>query len=163
VVLRSTDHTLPQQKPLEAVRAEVVAAWEKQRGVELARAAAADAVKRLAAGESWAAVAKSLGQAASAPKFVSRSDQEVPYEVRTFSFSAPKPKDKPTYESVSLPNGDAAVYALSQVREDPSTEGPKDADLRQQYAARIASGESQSYAAGARAAATITLNPQAID
>jgi peptidyl-prolyl cis-trans isomerase D len=163
VVLHSTDHTLPQQKPLEAVRAIVVAAWKKQRGVELAKAAAADAVKRLAAGESWDAVAKGLGQAATAPKFVSRSDQEVPYEVRTFSFSAPKPKDKPTYESVSLPNGDIAVYALSQVREDPSTEGPKDADLRQQFAARIASGESQSYAAGARAAATITLNPQAID
>ena len=61
VVLRATDHKLPQQKPLDAVRTEVVAAWKKQRGVELAAAAAADAVKRLTAGESWDAVAKSAG------------------------------------------------------------------------------------------------------
>src|SRR5580692_8045779 len=68
VVLRATDHKLPQQKPLEAVRTEVLAAWKKQRGVELAQAAARDAVKRLNAGESWDAVVKSLGVPAQAPK-----------------------------------------------------------------------------------------------
>ncbi len=66
VVLRATDHKLPQQKPLEAVRTEVIAAWKKQRGVELAAAAAADAVKRLTAGESWDSVAKALGVSAAA-------------------------------------------------------------------------------------------------
>jgi hypothetical protein len=35
--------------------------------------------------------------------------------------------------------------------------------MRQQYAAQIASGEAQSYAAGARADAKITLNPKAIE
>ena len=80
VVLKATDHKLPQQKPLEAVRTEVVAAWKKQRGVELAQLAAADAVKRLNAGESFDAVAKSLGRAAQAPKFVARADQDVPME-----------------------------------------------------------------------------------
>jgi peptidyl-prolyl cis-trans isomerase D len=64
VVLRATDHKLPQQKPLDQVRDLVVSAWKKQRGVELAGAAAADAVKRLTAGESWDAVAKSAGPAA---------------------------------------------------------------------------------------------------
>src|ERR1700674_1285714 len=83
VVLRATDHKLPQQKPLEAVRTEVVAAWKKQRGVELAAAAAADAAKRLNAGESWDAVAKSLGVTAQAPKFIARSDQDMPIEIRT--------------------------------------------------------------------------------
>ncbi len=90
VVLRATDHKLPQQKPLEAVRTEVVAAWKKQRGVELAAAAAADAVKRLTAGESWDAVAKSLNAPAMAPKFVARADQEVPMEVRTTAFGEPQ-------------------------------------------------------------------------
>ena len=61
VVLHATDHVLPQQKPLEAVRAEVVAAWKKQRGAEVAARAAAEAVKRLTAGEPWDSVAKSLG------------------------------------------------------------------------------------------------------
>ena len=164
VVLRATDHKLPQQKPLEAVRTDVVAAWKKQRGVELAAAAAADASKRLKAGESWDAVAKSLGVSAQAPKFVARSDQDVPIEIRTTAFRAPKPAQKPIYENLSLAGGDAAVLALSAVREDPDAAKSKDEDAtRRQYAAEIASSEAQSYAAGARADAKVTLNPKAID
>jgi peptidyl-prolyl cis-trans isomerase D len=163
VVLRATDHKVPQQKPLEAVRTEVVAEWKKQRGVELAAAAAADAAKRLNAGESWDAVAKSLGVSAQAPKFIARSDQDVPIEIRTTAFRAPKPAQKSIYENVSLAGGDAAVLAFSAVREDPDPAKSKDADIRQQYAAQIASSEAQSYAAAARADAKVTLNPKAMD
>ena len=163
VVLRATDHKVPQQKPLEAVRTEVVAAWKKQRGVELAAAAAADAAKRLNAGESWDAVAKSLGVSAQAPKFIARSDQDVPIEIRTTAFRAPKPAQKSIYENVSLAGGDAAVLAVSAVREDPDPAKSNDADIRQQYAAQIASSEAQSYAAAARADAKVTLNPKAMD
>jgi peptidyl-prolyl cis-trans isomerase D len=163
VVLRATDHKLPQQKPLEAVRTEIVAAWKKQRGVELAAAAAADASKRLKAGESWDSVAKSLGVGVQAPKFIARSDQDVPMEIRTTAFRAPKPAQKPIYENLSLAGGDAAVLALSAVREDPDAAKSKDTDMRQQYAQQIASSEAQSYAAGARADAKVTLNPKAID
>lgn len=163
VVLHATDHKLPQQKPLEAVRTDVIAAWKKQRGVELASAAAADAVKRLNAGESWDAVAKSLGDPAQAPKFIARSDQDVPMEVRMSAFKAPKPAQKPVYENLGLSDGDAAVLALSAVREDPKVATTDDESMRRQYAAQIASGEAQSYAAAARADAKITLNPKAID
>jgi peptidyl-prolyl cis-trans isomerase D len=163
VVLHATDHKLPQQKPLEAVRTDVIGAWKKQRGVELASAAAADALKRLNAGESWDAVAKSLGATLQAPKFIARSDQAVPMEVRISAFKAPKPAQKPLYQSLSLGDGDAAVLAFSAVREDPNAATVPDADLRMQYAAQIASFEAQSYAAAARADAKITLNPKAID
>jgi peptidyl-prolyl cis-trans isomerase D len=163
VVLRATDHKLPQQKPLEAVRAQVVAAWKKQRGVELAAAAAADAVKRLSAGESWDAVAKSLNAPAMAPKFVARADQEVPMEVRTTAFGEPRPAGKPIYSDARLANGDAAVIALSAVREEPGDQKQQDAEMRRQLAAQFASTEAESYAAGARADAKVELNPQAID
>jgi peptidyl-prolyl cis-trans isomerase D len=163
VVLRATDHKLPQQKPLETVRTETIAAWKKQRGVELASAAASDAAKRLNAGENWDAVAKSLGAAVSPPKFISRSDQAVPMEVRVSGFRAPKPAPKPIYETLSLGDGDSAVLALSAVREDPNQATTRDADMRLQYAAQMASVEAQSYAAGARADAKVTLNPKAID
>jgi peptidyl-prolyl cis-trans isomerase D len=163
VVLRATDHHLPQQKPLEAVRTEVVSAWKKQRGVELAAAAAADAVKRLDAGESWDVVAKSLGGAVQAPKFIARADQDVPMEIRTTAFTAPKPAQKPIFQNVALANGDAAVLALSAVREDPNMAGFNEADMRRLYAQRVASGEAQSYAAGARADAKVTLNPKVMD
>jgi peptidyl-prolyl cis-trans isomerase D len=163
VVLRATDHKLPQQKPLEAVRNDVIAAWKQQRGVELASAAAADAVKRLNAGESWDAVAKSLGATVQAPKFIARSDQDVPMQVRMAAFSSPKPSQKPIYETLSLGDGDAGVLSVSAVREDPNAATSRDGDMRRQYAAQIASGEAQSYAAAARADAKITLNPKAIE
>jgi peptidyl-prolyl cis-trans isomerase D len=163
VVLRATDHKLPQQKPLEAVRTDIVAAWKKQRGEEMAAAAAADAVKRLGAGEAWDAVAKSLGAAPQPPKFVARTDQAVPLEIRREAFQAPKPAGKPAYENVPLGDG-AAVLAITAVREDPNAD-PRELEvqLRRQYAQQLASSEAQSYAAAARADAKVTINTQALE
>jgi len=163
VVLRATDHKLPQQKPLDAVRSEVISRWKQQRGAELAAAAAADAVKRLTAGESWDAVVKTAGASALPPKFVTRSDQDVPLEIRTAAFGQPKPAGKPIYSDARLANGDAAVIALSAVREAPSDPKVEDLGLRQQFAAQVASTEAQGYAAAARADAKVILNPQAIE
>jgi hypothetical protein len=163
VVLRASDHKLPQQKPLDAVRPEVIAAWKKERGAELAAAAAADAVKRLTSGESWDSVAKTLGAAVVPPKFVARADQGVPVEIRSAAFAEPKPTGKPMYSDVRLTHGDSAVIALSAVREEPGDPKQQDSDLRRQFAAQIASAEAQSYAAGARANAKVVLNPKAID
>jgi peptidyl-prolyl cis-trans isomerase D len=164
VVLRATDHVLPQQKPLDAVRAEVVAAWKKERGAELAAQAAAAAVKRLTAGESWEGVAKSLGVTAEAPKFVSRSDQAVPLDVRKDAFDGPKPSNHPVYSSVPLTNGDAAVVQVSAVREDPSGDlKAQDAEARREFAQATAASEAQAYEVAARADSKVTLNPQALD
>jgi hypothetical protein len=116
------------------VRTDVVAAWKTQRGVELAAAAATDAAKRLNAGESWDAVAKSLRLPVQAPKFIARSDQDVPMEVRVSLFKSSKPAQKPIYENVSLANGDAALFAFSAVREDPNAATANDADIRRRKA-----------------------------
>jgi peptidyl-prolyl cis-trans isomerase D len=167
VVLRAMNHKLPQQKPFDAVRGDVAAAWKKQRGVELAAAAAADAVKRLSAGESWEAVAKSVSATASgapaAPKFISRSDSEVPMEIRTTAFGEPKPSGKPVYAAAALASGDHAVLELTGVREEAGDPKLEETGLRRQYAAQIESSEAQSYAAGARADAKVILNPQAVE
>ena len=165
VVLRATDHKLPQQKPLEAVRADIIAAWKKQRGAELAAAAAADAVKRLAAGEAWDGVAKALGVAPQPPKFVARADQAVPLEVRRRAFDEPKPTSGPIYAALALGTGDAAVLALTAVREEPPAGDPKQQQLQMQleFAQEAASAEARSYAAAARADAQVTLNLRAVD
>jgi peptidyl-prolyl cis-trans isomerase D len=167
VVLRATDRKLPQQKPFDAVHGEILAAWKKQRGVELAAAAAADAVKRLTAGESWDAVAKSVTATASGtptpPKFISRSDTEVPLEVRTRAFGEPKPAGKAEFAAARLANGDHAVLELTAMREEPGDPKLEEMGLRQQYAAQMASNEAQSYAAGARADAKVILNPGAVE
>jgi len=164
VVLRATDHKLPEQRPLDAVRAEVVVQWKKQKGAELAAAKAAEALKRLSAGESWDAVAKSLGAAPQPAKFIARADQEVPLDVRRAAFDAPKPHPNPVYEKLNLSDGDVGVVAVTAVREDPTPE-PKDRDLqmRQQFAQQSAAAEAQSYAAAARADAKVILNAQALD
>ena len=167
VVLRATDHKLPQQKPLDAVHAEVLAAWKKQRGVELAAAAAADAVKRLTAGESWDAVAKSVSATAAAaptaPKFIARADQDVPLEIRTAAFGEPKPQESRCMARRASRTAMPPCMALTAVREEPGDPKQQDMAMRQQYAAQIASTEAQSYAAGARADAKVILNPQAVE
>jgi peptidyl-prolyl cis-trans isomerase D len=163
VVLKATDHKLPQQKPLDAVRTEIVAAWKKQRGVELAAAAAADAEKRLAAGDSWDAVAKSLGAALQAPHFVARTDPAAPVPIRRAAFDLPKPTTKPEFDAVKLDNGDSAVFGLSAVREDPSAPPQQEAQDKRQFAQSFASAEAQAYASAARADAKVIVNPQAID
>jgi peptidyl-prolyl cis-trans isomerase D len=164
VVLRADEHKLPQQKPFEAVRSEVVAAWKKERGAALAAAAAAEAVKRLTAGEAWEVVAKSFGAVPPPPKFVSRSDPAVPVDARRAAFDAPKPSGKPVYERVALGNGDAEVLAVTAVREDPSATGQEQqTQFRRQLAQQSASVEAQSYALAARADAKVVMNPQALD
>ncbi len=164
VVLRATDHQIPKQRPLDEVRTEVVAAWKKERGAELASQAAQAAVKKLDGGESWDSVAKSLGLATQPPKFVARSDQTVPQEIRQDAFDEPKPDGRPLYSSVPLSDGDAAVIALSAVREEPSTDSKiQDAMLKRQLAQQAASSESQGYTAGARADAKVSVNLQALD
>jgi peptidyl-prolyl cis-trans isomerase D len=166
VVLRSTDHQAPAQKPLEAVRAEVIAAWKKERGAELAKEQAAAAVKRLKDGESWDSVAKSLALVPQAPKFIARADQTVAAEIRQDVFDEPKPAGQPIYSSAPLTDGDAAVIALSAVREEPSNGGDSQAQemmLKRQLAQQTAAAESKEYAAAARADAKVSVNLQALD
>jgi peptidyl-prolyl cis-trans isomerase D len=163
VVLQASDHKLPQQRALDDVRALVVDAWKKERGAELAAAAAEGAVKRLQAGDAWDAVAKSLSAAPQPAKFVSRADQEVPLQVRSQAFSEAKPNGKTEYSHVRLANGDDAVIALSAIREQPGDAKQESTDMRLQLAAQLASTEGQSYAAGARADAKVVMNPQALD
>ncbi len=164
VVLRATDHHLPQQQPFAAVRDAVTAAWKAQRGQELAVAAAAAAVKRLSAGESWETVAKGLGEAVQPAKFVARGDQAVPVEIRRMAFEAPRPEGKPEYFEVPLADGNAAVLSLSGVREDPAGDAQQQAvALKRQYAQAQAASEAQGYAAAARADAKVSLNLPAIE
>ena len=84
----------------------------------------------------------------------------MPIEIRRDAFDEPKPAGKPIYSSVPLANGDAAVVALSAVREDPSGDAKaQEAQLRREFARQAASAEAQSYAAAARADAKVTLEP----
>jgi peptidyl-prolyl cis-trans isomerase D len=163
VILRATDHRLPQQKALADVRAEVITAWKKQRGVELAQTAAAGAVKRLEAGEHWDGLAKSLGATLQPAHYVSRADDGVPAELRRASFEAPKPAGKPVYQSLALNNGDAMTFGVTAVRDDPAGDPQKKAMMIGQFANEIGGGEARGYADGARAEAKVIVNLHSMD
>jgi peptidyl-prolyl cis-trans isomerase D len=163
IVLKASDHKIPAQKPLDAVREAVVAAWKKQRGEQLAAEAAADAAKRLSAGEAWDSVAKQLAAPLQAARFVARGEAGVPLDVRRAAFELPKPGDKPEYRSVGLQDGDAAVFALSAVREDPSITPQQQLTDRHEYTAQFGAAEAQSYALATKAAAKVVVNPKAIE
>lgn len=163
VILRATDHRLPQQKALADVRAEVITAWKKQRGVELAQMAAADAVKRLEAGEHWDGLAKSLGATLQPAHYVSRADDAAPVELRRVAFEAPKPAGKPVYQSLMLNNGDAMTFGVTAVRDDPAGDPQKKAMMIGQFANEIGGGEARGYAEGARAEAKVIVNPHSMD
>ena len=145
---------------------QIVAAWKKERGAELAAAAAADAVKRLDAGESWDAVAKSLAAPVQAAKFFGRSDQAVPARDRRLAFELPKPVGQArVYRSVQLDNGDTAVFGLSApfAKSRARRSATAGDEARRQFAQQIAGAEAAGYAAAARADAKVIINPQAID
>ncbi len=164
IVLRSTDHKLPQQRPLADVRADVIGAWKTMRGTELALAAAKDAAKQLEAGAAWPDVAKTLGLTPNLPRWVSREDQATPISVRRVAFESPKPAvNKPLYSAIALTDGGAAVFGLEAVRENPNANGANDPMLHRELAMQYAADESQSYAAAARADAEVVVNPKAID
>jgi peptidyl-prolyl cis-trans isomerase D len=163
VILKATDHRLPHERALAEVRARVLADWQKERGVELAKAAAADCIRRLEAGESWDAVARSQGVTLQPAHFVTRTDQSVPLELRRAAFEVPHPDGKPVFAPVVLANGDDLVFGLSAVRANPAAE-PQDNPLRtQQFAMQLGGGEAEAYAEGVRAAAKVIVNPHAID
>jgi hypothetical protein len=146
IVLRATDHKLPQQKPLDAVRSDVIKPPGKTARRELARAAAADAVKRLTAGESWDSVAKSLGRRYRR-QVRGRIDQAVPLEIRRLAFELPKPAGKPQFQSVGVDNGDSAVFAVSAVREDPNAAIRNRISKRREFAQQAAAANRRAIAA----------------
>jgi hypothetical protein len=84
--------------------------------------------------------------------------------IRREAFEAPKPAGKPLYQNLALTEGDAAVLALTAVREDPGAGSQElEAQLRRQFTQQSASSEAQGYALAARADAKVTVNPQALD
>jgi peptidyl-prolyl cis-trans isomerase D len=163
VILKATNHRLPHERSLDEVRAQVLADWKKERGSELAKAAAADCIKRLEGGEAWDALAKAEGATLQPAHFVTRQDQAVPLELRRAAFEIPRPDGKPVYRSLVLANGDNAVFGVSAVREVPAAD-PQEAAMRgSQFALQIGGAEAEAYAEGVRADAKVVVNPHAID
>ena len=165
VVLRAADRKMPQERSLDSVRAQIEQAVKKQRAAELARSRAEEALKKLQAGAAWPTVVADLEVPAAGPKFVTRTDAEVPTGLRQAIFLAPKPAaGKPAYEAVPLPDGQYGLIALTNVRAGTVAEAPEQRGQRlRQLAGRMAQTEVTSYIEELRRKADVDTNPNAFE
>ncbi len=161
VIVKASDHQMPKARPLAEVRADVEAAVRRDEGTKAARAAAEAAVKRLVAGESLDAVAKSLGTTATAAALIGRGDPQPPAQVRDAAFAVPAPAaGKPSYQAIAMDEGGAAVLALLSVK--PGEPGVNKTNDQQQLATlsqRQANADFEAYLAEVERHAKVSRNP----
>jgi peptidyl-prolyl cis-trans isomerase D len=116
VVLRVTDHQLPEQRSLDSVRGAIEAELGMQAALEAAEAEGRALVARLDQGESLAEVAESLGLETGGRTSVRRS-AALPPELVSGIFAAPRPADGARSTGVAtLASDDVAVFAVYAVR-----------------------------------------------
>ena len=133
VVFKVVEHRPATLKPLEEVRADVVARLTRERGIEQARKAAAEALPKLEAGEDLGKIAAGLKLTAEPAKFYGRGAPDVPVEIRDVAFKGPRPTaTKPLRKVVNVEDG-AALLVVSGAR---VPEGPEAALVRNQVVQR---------------------------
>ncbi len=164
VAIAVKNHAPAQAKPLDAVRAEVIAAWRHAQAAKLAAARAQEAAAALGKGAAWAAtVAPWRGDGAiPEPKPVGRQDEAVPREIRDAAFSAPLPSGQPRFGTAALANGDAAIWTVTAVEKGKLATLTADAKRQEHDQARdrAAMSDATVYISAMRSNADIDVNPQ---
>ena len=171
VVIRASDHRLPADQPLEAVRAKAVEGARRALAEQQARAAAERIAQAVGAGGNWDAALKSVGAVAAAGKTaapdalkfepakrVVRADPSVAPEVLAAAFKAKAPAaGGATTGAVPLASGDVAAFALSGVRAGEI----KDGGAMERRALQAAAGQAEfaAYLDALRARAKVHYNP----
>ncbi|HXQ31304.1 MAG TPA: SurA N-terminal domain-containing protein [Steroidobacteraceae bacterium] len=173
VVVRASDHKLPQQQSLADVRAEVETAVHREVATAAALAAADKVAGALLTGAAWDAALRPVGPVAGpapgksaaadairfeAPKFIGRSEAGLAHELLEAAFKAATPAPGAhTTGTVSLANGDVAVYAVTAVKPGEVKAGGG-AELRQ-LAETEATTEFDTYLSALRARADVRYSP----
>lgn len=167
VALAVKSYAPSKPKPLDAVRAEVTAAWRLEEAGRLAAAKAAETASLLSKGAVWAAaVAPWRGDGTTVdPKAVGRQDEAVPQQVRDAAFRASVPSGQPRYGTATLANGDAALWAVTAVEKGKLAATPADGRQRVHDEARdkVAMSDATAYINSLRKNAEVDVNPQVFE
>ena len=141
----------------------IVTTLTRERGTQAALKAAEGARAKLEGGLSFEALAQELKVSADPAHFVGRRDPSVPAPVREAAFAAPRPAGKPLFRALALPDGGAAVVAVTAVRtaaaRDPKTLG----DRALQQAERLGTDSATAYVEEMRRTADVRKNPKAFE
>ncbi len=166
VVLRVSAHRAAEPKPIADVRDAIVAAVKKEKSEQQARELAERSAALAQAGsEDLRRLAAEFKTQPQGPKFISRTDTEMPAEARNVLFATPHPQaGKALFRPVALGNGDAAILKFSAVRQDTAEETAEQRTAREtQLRERLAQGELGAYIADVRRSARVTVNPKVFD
>ncbi len=118
IVVNVLEHQPPAAKPLEQVKAEIVAKLSAMESTELALKMAEDSIAALSSGKALEDVAKSGGYEWQVQQNVERNNASVDRSLLTAIFAMPAVTEgSPLNKAVSLSNGDVAVVQLEEVED----------------------------------------------
>ncbi|WP_417694570.1 SurA N-terminal domain-containing protein [Pseudomonas sp.] len=146
VVLRAKEHRKPEQMPLESVDGAIRAQLAK----EHASAAAKTRAEKLIAGlrDGKTALDQPVdGQKWKVIEAATRSQEGIDPAVLQALFRMPKPesKDKPTFSSVTLPDGSLVIVRLNGVNEAAAPSDEEKAQYRRYLASRVGQQDFAAY------------------
>jgi peptidyl-prolyl cis-trans isomerase D len=163
VIFRVLEHRAAAAKPIAEVRDSIVAAIAKEQATQAALSAAQHAQDELLKGSSFDAVATELKVSADPAHFISRNDPSVPAQIREAAFALPRPAGKPEFRALTLPDGGAALIAVTAARTATATDKDAQASRAQQETDRLGTGAAIAYVDEVRRTASVRKNPKAFE
>ena len=146
VVLRAKEHRKPEQLPLEKVAGPIRAQLAKEHASAAAKTRADELIASL--GDGKTALDKPVdGQGWKAIQAATRNQEGIDPAVLQAVFRMPKPesKDKPTFTSVTLPDGSLMVVRLNGVNEAAAPTDEEKAEYRRYLASRVGQQDFAAY------------------
>jgi peptidyl-prolyl cis-trans isomerase D len=166
VVLRVTDHKLPQPRPLDEVRGEIEAALRNEAAGKAAEAAARAAAEQFTAGADPAQVAQSVNGQATGVMTLSRTAEGLPPELIKAVFATPAPAaGKRVGGTASLADGNAVAFVVTGVQPGsvPPGQETQVADVLRQAADQQGLIEFSAYVNEIARNAKVTRNEKVFD
>jgi len=146
VVLRAKEHRKPEQLPLESVASSIRTQLAKEHASAAAKTKADALIASLREGKT-ALNAPVDGQSWKVSQAVTRGQEGIEPIVLQALFRMTKPaaKDKPTFSSVTLPNGSLVVLQLRGVNEAAAPTDEEKAQYRRFLASRVGQQDFAAY------------------
>lgn len=145
VVLRKLEYEPERERSLEEVRVEVRAQLLRERAAQRAREAAQALLAEVESGKSLAEAAAAAGLEVETIGLVRRDVTKVDRAILDALFRLPRPQDgKPRFAMVELPDGGAAVIALTAVQTPPDAD-KEAATVGQRRREAVAGAELEAY------------------
>ena len=146
VVLRAKEHRKPEQLPLESVAGPIRAQLAKEHASAAAKSRAEELITQLRDGK--VALDKPVdGQGWKTTAAATRGQEGIEPAVLQALFRMPKPeaKGKPTFSSVTLPDGSLVIVRLNGVNEAAAPTDQEKAEYRRYLASRVGQQDFAAY------------------